>query len=134
MKPPWLLYGKFARLGTLQDLVDIARRPPKQVFIIWRIGKQSAGLDVLAEGIGGGQLVLDRELRDAAALACQKSVRRHQESVRPIFLRALSRALQRERHIVIRGVEKEILSLTPKYLYARCPVRPCLDQRSRPDP
>jgi hypothetical protein len=30
------------------------------------------------------QFVLDRELRDAAALAHQKSVRRHQESVRPI--------------------------------------------------
>src|SRR5262245_53450191 len=85
MKPPRLLYGKFARLGILQDLVHIARRPPKQVFIIWRIGNESAGLDVLAEWIGGGQLVLDRELRDAVALACQKSVRRHQESVRPIF-------------------------------------------------
>src|SRR6266446_1946075 len=80
MKPPRLLYRKVARLGTLQDLVHIARRPPKQVVIIRRIGDQSAGLDVLAGSIDGGQFVLDRELRDAAALGHQKSVRRHQES------------------------------------------------------
>src|SRR5258705_11140405 len=45
-----LPYGKLSWLGTLQNLVHIARRPPKQVVIIRRIGDQSAGLDVLAEG------------------------------------------------------------------------------------
>src|SRR6266480_2166131 len=76
MKLRRLLYWKLARLCTLQDLVHIDRRPPKQVVIIRRIRDQSAGLDVLAEGIDGGQFALDRELRDAAALAHQKSVRR----------------------------------------------------------
>src|SRR6266446_2202074 len=85
MKLRRLLYWKLARLGTLQDLVHIARRPPEQVIIIRRIGDQSAGLDVLAEGIDGGQFVLDRELRDAAALAYQKSVPWHQEAIRPIL-------------------------------------------------
>src|SRR5262252_5695868 len=85
MKPSWLLYGELTRLGTFQDLVHVARRPPKQVVIIRRIGHQSAGLDVLAESIDGGQFVLDRELRDAAALAHQKSVPRHEEAIRPIF-------------------------------------------------
>src|SRR5215510_2195695 len=85
MKPSWLLYRELTRLGTLQDLIHIARRPPKQIVIIRRIGDQSAGLDVLAEAIDGGQFVLDRELRDAAALAHQKSVPRHQEAIRPIL-------------------------------------------------
>src|SRR5260221_7843726 len=81
MKLRRLLYRKLAPLGTLQDLFPIAPRPPKQVVIIRPIGDQSAGLDVLAEGIDGGQFVLDRELRDAAALAHQKSVRRYHQSV-----------------------------------------------------
>src|SRR6516165_777282 len=85
MKLRRLLYWKLARIGTLQDLVHIARRPPEQVTIIRRIGHQSAGLDVLAQAIDGGQFVLDRELRDAAALAHQKSVPRHEEAIRPIF-------------------------------------------------
>src|SRR6266446_5472738 len=132
MKLRRLLYRKLARLRAFEDLVHIARRTPKQVVIIRRIGEQAARLDILAEGIDGGQFALDRELRDAAALAHQKSVRRYHQSVRPIFhygherciegcgvvdlvdgegyvqhLRALSRALQRERHIVIRGVEED---------------------------
>ena len=58
-----------ARLGTLQDLVHIVRRPPKQVVIIRRIGDQSAGLNVLAEGIDGGQFVLAQQAsgRDCAS-------------------------------------------------------------------
>src|SRR5262245_41764884 len=131
MKLRRLLYRKLSRLGTLQDLVHIVRRPPKQVVKIRHIGDQSAGLDVLAEGIDGGQFVLDRKLRDAAALAHQKGVRRYHESVWPIFcyrhergiegcsvvdlvdgegyvqhLRALSRTLQCKRHTVIPGVEE----------------------------
>src|SRR4051794_933591 len=85
MKFRRLLYWKLARLGTLQDLVRIGRRSPKEIVKIRRIGDQSAGLDVLAEGIDGGQFVLDRELRDAAALAHQKSVSRHQEAIRPVL-------------------------------------------------
>src|SRR5262249_7290266 len=49
--------------------------------------------------IDGGQFVLDRELRDAAALAHQKSVPRHQEAIRPI-LRQLH-----ERYLVDRGAD-----------------------------
>src|SRR5215831_21326975 len=99
MKLRRLLYRKPARIGTLQDLVHVARRPPKQIVIIRRIGDQSAGLDVLAEAIDGGQFVLGRELRDAAALAHQKSVPRHQEAIRPI-LRQLH-----ERYLVDRGAD-----------------------------
>src|SRR6516164_3823576 len=94
MKLRRLLYWKLARIGALQDLVHIARRPPEQVIIIRRIGHQSARLDILAKAKNRGELLLDRELRDAAALAHQKSVRRHHEGIRPIFV-LTSRALYR---------------------------------------
>src|SRR5262249_37452526 len=64
--------------------------PPEQVIIIRRIGHQSARLDILAKAKNRGELLLDRELRDAAALAHQKSVRRHHEGIRPIFFNVTS--------------------------------------------
>src|SRR5262245_66684602 len=72
-----LLYRKLARLRALQDLVHIVRRALKQVVIIRRIGNQSARLGVLAIGISRGEPVLDRKLRDAAALAHTECVTRY---------------------------------------------------------
>src|SRR2546421_12751956 len=68
MKLRRLLYWKLARLGTLQDLVHVARRPPEQVMIIRRIGDQSADLDVFAEGIDGGQFAATQSARPFPAL------------------------------------------------------------------
>src|SRR5262245_47437336 len=90
MKLRRLLYWKLARLGTLQDLVHVARRPPEQVIIIRRIGHQSARIDILAKAKNRGELLLDRKLRDAASLANQKSVGRYHKGIRRTFFNVRS--------------------------------------------
>src|SRR5919198_1484726 len=87
---------------------------------------------MLAKRVNRRELVLDRKLRDATALAYQKSIRGYHDRVRPIFrqslkrcvescaivdrvdhkrtanpLRPLTRALERKRQIAVGGIGRD---------------------------
>src|SRR5215471_12763524 len=76
-QPDELEFGRqldrqLARLGTIEDAIDIGGRTPVAVGEVLAVADQSSGLYVLPEREDRRQPVLERELRDSLALLDEK--------------------------------------------------------------
>src|SRR5262245_134597 len=72
LEPGRQLDRQLARLGTLEDAIDIGGRTPVAVGEVLAVADQSSGLYVLPEREDRRQPVLERELRDSLALLDEK--------------------------------------------------------------
>src|SRR5262249_28632316 len=72
LEPGRQLDRQLARLGTIEDAIDIGGRTPVAVGEVLAVADQSSGLYVLPEREDRRQPVLERELRDSLALLDEK--------------------------------------------------------------
>src|SRR5262245_9996166 len=68
LEPGRQLNRQLARLGTIEDAIDIGGRTPVAVGEVLAVADQSSGLYVLPEREDRWQPVLERKLRDSLAL------------------------------------------------------------------
>ena len=69
-----LLYGQFARLGSLQYLVHLLGSAPIEVPIVRPIGHEATSLRRVSVSVHRRQPVLDRKLCDLSSMGCEHSV------------------------------------------------------------
>src|SRR5215475_2672566 len=72
LEPGRQLDRQLARLGTIEDAIDIGGGTPVAVGEVLAVADQSSGLYVLPEREDRRQPVLERELRDSLALLDEK--------------------------------------------------------------
>src|SRR4030095_11439293 len=77
-----LLHGEGARLGALQNLVDVSGGTPEQVRKARAIGHQGPGLDILPKAIHRRQPARGRQLDQTRALGHKQWIQEHEECVR----------------------------------------------------
>jgi hypothetical protein len=61
--------GQVARLGSLENPIDISRGSAKQFNVAGRVRKESPGIDILPVRVHRGQQVCRREFDDALSVS-----------------------------------------------------------------
>src|SRR5262249_57883841 len=79
--PGWDLARKTARLGALQNPVDVAGPTPIALSLVDAVGCEQASLDILAVAGDGRQSRREREPRHLHTLRKEQTIHRHDDGL-----------------------------------------------------